>query len=123
MKTKMKCDVCEQEMTDPDTKSCTHQFVKVNGKWLLRNNHYFDKGERCHDCGIVNGFPNYHHPGCDMERCPVCEGQIISCECKQEGTYARADPCAKCGGLIFLPNETHGTLFCKDCGEVQVKTK
>ena len=106
-------------MSDSNTKSCTHQFVKINGKWHLRNNRYGDDGERCHDCGIANGFPNYHHPGCDMERCPVCGGQMLSCDCEQDGVFAKEEnPCPKCGGLIFLPNVTHGTLFCRDCGTI-----
>ena len=71
-----KCEICDQEMLDPETKSCTHQFVKIAGEWRLRNNRYGDENERCHDCNIVNRFPNYHHAGCDMERCPVCKGQL-----------------------------------------------
>ena len=33
--------------------------------------------KQCHDCGALNG--EYHHPGCDMETCPKCGGQLISC--------------------------------------------
>ena len=39
-------------------------------------------GDRCHDCGAV--APGYHHPGCDMERCPACNNQLISCGCLEE---------------------------------------
>ena len=35
--------------------------------------------ERCPDCGCKVG--GYHHVGCDIEKCPRCEGQFISCEC------------------------------------------
>jgi hypothetical protein len=33
----------------------------------------------CHDCGIVDG--QLHVPMCDMERCPRCFGQLITCGC------------------------------------------
>jgi len=38
-----------------------------------------DKGI-CHDCNCKEG--ELHMPGCDMERCPFCGGQLISCECR-----------------------------------------
>jgi hypothetical protein len=33
----------------------------------------------CHDCRVIKG--QFHVFGCDGERCPVCGGQMISCEC------------------------------------------
>ena len=34
----------------------------------------------CHDCSVQIGAK--HHPGCDMERCPRCGAQLISCPCE-----------------------------------------
>jgi len=35
--------------------------------------------ERCEDCGKMKG--ELHLDGCDIERCPICHGQMISCGC------------------------------------------
>ena len=33
----------------------------------------------CHDCDAKEG--EFHQFGCDMERCPFCGGQLVSCGC------------------------------------------
>lgn len=37
-------------------------------------------GERCPDCGCKRG--HYHHEGCDIEECPICHRQMLSCSCE-----------------------------------------
>lgn len=55
--------------------------------------------ERCHDCGVTKG--GLHHPGYDMEECPRCEGQLISCDCPTTMTTFEPHPTAS--GLRVLP--------------------
>lgn len=33
----------------------------------------------CHDCNVVAG--QLHHLGCDMEQCPNCGNQLLTCGC------------------------------------------
>jgi len=35
--------------------------------------------KNCHDCGVVPG--QFHVMGCDVEECPNCGEQLISCDC------------------------------------------
>jgi len=37
----------------------------------------------CHDCSV--GFNQLHHPGCDIEECPMCGAQALSCGCTWPG--------------------------------------
>lgn len=94
------CDWCYQEMSSNTTNTCTgNEFVefpdgeklpaiKYTNVGLSRyvgvldgytNEKIEDSNQRCHDCNIQVG--GYHHPGCDMEECPRCHGQLISCGC------------------------------------------
>ena len=54
-------------------------YLKIKGEIYERFRHD-DEEHKCGDCGVVAG--EYHHIYCDMERCPKCRSQLISCDCE-----------------------------------------
>ena len=77
------CRWCEQEMTTAS--SCTVGVFHLDGRPVEMIAFGAEPGARtlrlrCDDCGVARG--GYHHPGCDMQRCPVCRAQMMTCGCR-----------------------------------------
>ena len=43
--------------------------------------------QKCSSCGVAAG--ECHHAGCFVERCPMCRGQAVSCQCAYQESFLR----------------------------------
>ncbi|MDZ7678217.1 MAG: hypothetical protein U5K29_06675 [Acidimicrobiales bacterium] len=76
------CNFCYDEMLAAG--GCTAVF-HLDGRPVDRCPYGNEPGwpratKRCGDCGVLPG--SLHHPGCDVERCPLCWHQAICCGCR-----------------------------------------
>jgi hypothetical protein len=81
------CPRCKREMSE--SVPCTPHSLTVAGERFepiaygqeTRYRAYgpWPRFERCHDCWAP--VSALHHDGCDVEECPLCHGQLISCDC------------------------------------------
>ena len=54
-------------------------MIPLGGERRYGRAHRRGRG-RCHDCGVVHG--GFHHLGCDVQECPCCGSQMMTCGCR-----------------------------------------
>lgn len=81
------CPHCKRDMRK--TRTCSNRTIEIGGTeydLIPYGSESPDRRvpdgreyDRCGDCGVKRG--GYHHPRCNMEECPRCHDQLISCYC------------------------------------------
>lgn len=92
-----RCNYCGLDMSDAD--GCTDDPIVIDGRAYQpvrygEERTRWDPSRRCHDCHSLPG--QVHHHGCDVEECPACGDQSISCGC----LWAGEDPEDDLGWIV-----------------------
>jgi hypothetical protein len=66
----------DDEQTYTTVVICGQDFARVR-----YGDDHVNARERCHDCGCEHG--EIHYWGCDVEICPRCRGQMLTCICPE----------------------------------------
>jgi hypothetical protein len=105
------CQDCEQEMLEAT--SCTVDALILGGRRYLRDR---ARGacwptQHCPDCGVAE--QGLHHLGCDLEDCPACRRQLISCGCAWTDEDTE-DVVAVEGDTVVYPEALRGLRVAPD---------
>jgi hypothetical protein len=71
------CTTCDEDMELGV--SCTLRVYDDFTDGVTRRRIANGSRQRCGDCGTPPR--GMHHPGCDLERCPACGRQALTCGC------------------------------------------
>jgi hypothetical protein len=79
------CEWCKSEMNGSVT--CIPEPIETDSgifervRYGKERDRYriMPRGRPRGDCGVALG--GFHHPGCDLEECPRCVGQLFTCGC------------------------------------------
>jgi hypothetical protein len=69
------CEDCSQDMLSAP--GCSVDALILQGQRYSRRT--ARRGRRCGDCNAAGA--RFHHLGCDLEDCPRCGHQLITCGC------------------------------------------
>ena len=90
-----KCEYCNREMLK--AAGCIDKYIRyADKKDFVRIKFGKERrfgevmsNDRCPDCNVKAG--HFHHPGCDIEECPRCGRQLLSCDCDAVCTFHYED--------------------------------